>query len=142
LVDSFEWESLSLIIIIIIKFFLSVNHYYYLRYLAVEMTINYYYYYVFMHRALWYYYTTHTNEMHEFLNYYLIFDVFYTFRTAWVRPQIDRQLCVQYGMFTCTGVSRTVSLPTHQTTHTDSCIHTVLHKQLSFWGWSYNIRNK
>jgi len=30
--------------------------------------------------------------------------------------------------------------PTHQTAHTDECKHTILHIQLSPWGWTHEVR--
>jgi len=51
------------------------------------------FFYVLLHRALWYNYKTQTNEMHSFINLYLISDVSYMFRTSLIYPQGDSCIC-------------------------------------------------
>ena len=61
----------------------------------------------FLHRAVWYNYTTQTNEMHNFINQYLISVLCFMFRTSWVHPQGDSFICSMVSV-TCIGVSSLV----------------------------------
>ena len=110
----------------------------------------------FLHRALWYNHTKNQRNA-KFSKLYWISVVSYMFRTSCVHPQGQIYIC---GMvcFTCIRVNilvirwvcsrnlahththtRTHS-STHQTAHTDACKHTILHIQLSPWGWTHEVR--
>jgi hypothetical protein len=56
-------------------------------------------------------YTTKTNEMNNFLNQYLIYNISYMFRTSWVHPQEECFMCSMVCL-TCIGVSSLVGIIT------------------------------
>ena len=98
----------------------------------------------FLHCVLWYNYTPQTNDMHNFLNQYLIFIsiVSYMFWTSWVHSQGDscmgstvRLTCISVrSLFEHTLLSTRLLTPMHAK-------HTILHTCLSHWGWIQEVRN-